>query len=55
MFTRREMLDLVVADGQARGITVRNLLTGAIESYSGDAVLLCTGGYGNAYYLSTNA
>jgi succinate dehydrogenase / fumarate reductase flavoprotein subunit len=55
MFTRREMLDLVTVDGQARGITVRNLLTGDIESYSGDAVLLCTGGYGNAYYLSTNA
>lgn len=55
MFTRREMLDLVVADGKARGITVRNLVTGEIESYAGDAVLLCTGGYGNIYYLSTNA
>ena len=55
MFTRREMLDVVTVDGVARGITVRNLLTGEIESYSTDAVLLCTGGYGNAYYLSTNA
>jgi succinate dehydrogenase / fumarate reductase flavoprotein subunit len=55
LFPRREMLDLVTVDGQARGITVRNLLTGDIESYSADAVLLCTGGYGNAYYLSTNA
>lgn len=55
MFTRREMLDVVTVDGVARGITVRNLLTGDIESYSADAVLLCTGGYGNAYYLSTNA
>jgi succinate dehydrogenase / fumarate reductase flavoprotein subunit len=55
MFTRREMLDVVTVDGVARGITVRNLLTGEIESYSADAVLLCTGGYGNAYYLSTNA
>lgn len=55
MFTRREMLDVVTIDGVARGITVRNLLTGEIESYAADAVLLCTGGYGNAYYLSTNA
>ncbi len=55
LFPRREMLDLVVVDGQARGITVRNLLTGEIESYSADAVLLCTGGYGNVYFLSTNA
>ncbi len=52
---RREMLDLVVVDGQARGIVVRNLLTGEIERYAGDAVILCTGGYGTAYYLSTNA
>ena len=49
------MLDLVVVDGQARGIIVRNLVTGAIERYAGHAVLLCTGGYGTAYYLSTNA
>ncbi|MEM1268892.1 MAG: fumarate reductase/succinate dehydrogenase flavoprotein subunit [Bacteroidota bacterium] len=55
MFTRREMLDLVVVDGQARGIITRNLLTGEMERHAADAVLLCTGGYGNAYYLSTNA
>jgi succinate dehydrogenase / fumarate reductase flavoprotein subunit len=52
---RREMMDLVVKGGRARGITVRNLVTGDIESYSGHAVLLCTGGYANAFYLSTNA
>ncbi|MBX7153035.1 fumarate reductase/succinate dehydrogenase flavoprotein subunit [bacterium] len=55
MFARREMLDLVVIDGKARGIITRNLVTGEIESHVGDAVLLCTGGYGNVYYLSTNA
>ncbi len=55
LYTRREMLDLVVVDGKARGIVVRNLLTGELESYAADAVVLCTGGYGNAYYLSTNA
>ena len=55
LFPRREMLDVVTVDEQARGITVRNLLTGEIESYAADAVLLCTGGYGNVYYLSTNA
>lgn len=55
MFSRREMLDLVLVDGHARGIVTRNLVTGEIERYSGDAVLLCTGGYGNVYYLSTNA
>ena len=55
LYSRREMLDLVVADGMARGIVCRNLLTGELERYSGDAVLLCTGGYGNVYYLSTNA
>lgn len=55
LFTRREMLDLVLVDGEARGIVVRNLTTGDIESYAGDAVLLCTGGYGNVFYLSTNA
>ena len=54
-FANREMLDLVLVDGQARGIVVRNLITGAIERYAGHAVLLCTGGYGTAYYLSTNA
>ena len=55
MFANREMLDLVVIDGRARGIIVRNLLTGAIERYAADAVCLATGGYGTAYYLSTNA
>src|SRR5215217_8241612 len=54
-FANREMLDVVLVNGQARGIVVRNLLTGAIERYAGHAVLLCTGGYGTAYYLSTNA
>jgi succinate dehydrogenase / fumarate reductase flavoprotein subunit len=55
VFPRREMLDLVVVDGLARGIVCRNLVTGQIESYAGHAVLLCTGGYGNAYYLATYA
>jgi succinate dehydrogenase / fumarate reductase flavoprotein subunit len=55
LFPRREMLDLVVADGQARGIITRNLITGELERHEGQAVLLCTGGYGNVYYLSTNA
>lgn len=55
LFPRREMLDLVVVDGVARGIIVRNLITGEFEKYSADCVLLCTGGYGNAFYLSTNA
>jgi succinate dehydrogenase/fumarate reductase flavoprotein subunit len=55
MFNRREMLDVVVIDGKARGIIVRNMVTGAVESYSADAVVLATGGYGNVYYLSTNA
>jgi succinate dehydrogenase / fumarate reductase flavoprotein subunit len=55
LFARREMLDLVIIDGKARGIIVRNLTTGAIEKYAGDAVILATGGYGTVYYLSTNA
>lgn len=55
LYTRREMLDLVTVDGKARGITVRNLITGEIESHAADAVLLCTGGYGNVFFLSTNA
>jgi succinate dehydrogenase / fumarate reductase flavoprotein subunit len=55
VFPGREMLDLVVVNGQARGIVCRNLTTGAIERHAGHAVLLCTGGYGTAYYLSTNA
>lgn len=53
--TRREMLDLVVVDGKARGIVVRNLLTGELESHTADAVILATGGYSNVFYLSTNA
>jgi len=55
MFPRSEMLDLVVIDGRARGIVTRNLVTGKIESHVADAVVLGTGGYGNVYYLSTNA
>jgi succinate dehydrogenase / fumarate reductase flavoprotein subunit len=55
LLSRREMLDLVVIDGKARGIIARNLVTGEIERYAADAVLLCTGGYGNVYFLSTNA
>src|SRR5271170_470903 len=55
MFPRTEMLDLVAIDGRARGIVTRNLVTGQIESHAGDAVVLGTGGYGNVYYLSTNA
>ncbi len=55
MFPRCEMLDLVVIDGRARGIVTRNLVTGKIESHVADAVVLGTGGYGNVYYLSTNA
>ncbi|MEL6936490.1 MAG: fumarate reductase/succinate dehydrogenase flavoprotein subunit [Cyanobacteria bacterium J06607_17] len=54
LFTRREMLDLVVIDGHARGIITRNLITGQLERHRGDAVLLCSGGYGNVFYLSTN-
>ena len=55
MYPRREMLDLVVIDGQARGIIVRNLVTGETERHAADAVVLCTGGYGNVFFLSTNA
>ncbi len=55
MYTRREMLDLVVVDGHARGIIVRNLLTGEIERHAAQAVILATGGYSNVYFLSTNA
>jgi succinate dehydrogenase / fumarate reductase flavoprotein subunit len=55
MHPRREMLDLVVIDGVARGVIVRDLVTGAVERHWGDAVALCTGGYGNVFYLSTNA
>ncbi|MEZ6060325.1 MAG: fumarate reductase/succinate dehydrogenase flavoprotein subunit [Planctomycetaceae bacterium] len=55
LFARREMLELIVVDGVARGIVVRNLTTGQLETHLAHAVVLCTGGYGNAYYLSTNA
>src|SRR5665647_1171744 len=55
MFNRREMMDLVTINGKARGIIVRNLITGELERYAADAVLLWTGGYGNVFYLSTNA
>lgn len=55
MYPRTEMLDVVLVDGKARGIVVRNLVTGKIESHSAHAVLLCTGGYGNVFFLSTNA
>ncbi|MEM7550065.1 MAG: fumarate reductase/succinate dehydrogenase flavoprotein subunit [Bacteroidota bacterium] len=55
MHTRSEMLDVVVVDGQARGIITRDLLTGKIESHSAHAVILATGGYGNVFFLSTNA
>jgi len=55
MFPRREMLDLVVINGQARGIVVRNLINGQIERHEAHAVLLCSGGYGNVFFLSTNA
>ncbi len=55
MFPRTEMLDVVVVDGVARGIVVRNLVTGEISSHSGDAVVLASGGYGNVFFLSTNA
>ena len=55
LFTRRDMLDLVVIDGKARGIIARNLVSGALEKHSADAVVLATGGYGNIFFLSTNA
>ena len=55
MHAREEMLDLVMIDGQAKGIVTRNLETGKVETHAAHAVLLCTGGYGNVFYLSTNA
>ena len=55
MYTRNEMLDVVVVDGKARGIITRNLVTGDVESHSAHAVVLATGGYGNVFFLSTNA
>lgn len=54
-YTRHEMLDLVKIDGEARGIITRDLVTGKVEAHEGHAVLLCTGGYGNVFFLSTNA
>ncbi|MFZ4260992.1 fumarate reductase/succinate dehydrogenase flavoprotein subunit [Sphingobacterium sp. HJSM2_6] len=54
-YTRHEMLDIVKIDGEARGIITRDMVTGKIESHEGHAVLLCTGGYGNVFFLSTNA
>jgi succinate dehydrogenase / fumarate reductase flavoprotein subunit len=55
LFPRRELLELVVVNGQARGIVVRNLINGELERHAADAVVMSTGGYGNIYYLSTNA
>lgn len=55
LYPRSEMMDVVMIDGHARGIVTRNLITGAIETHAAHAVLLCTGGYGNVFYLSTNA
>src|SRR5438105_12754911 len=55
MYARHEMLDIVTIDGKCRGIIVRDLVSGLLERHSGHAVLLCTGGYGNVFYLSTNA
>ncbi len=55
IFARRELLDIVLIDGKARGIVVRNLITGEMEKHAGDAVVLATGGYGNVFFLSTNA
>lgn len=55
MYNRHEMMDVVVVDGKARGIIARNLVTGELERHSAHAVLLCTGGYGNVFFLSTNA
>ncbi len=55
MFPRRELLDLVIVNGQARGIVVRDLISGEIETHAAHAIVLCTGGYGNVFFLSTNA
>ncbi|MFN8370588.1 MAG: fumarate reductase/succinate dehydrogenase flavoprotein subunit [Bacteriovoracaceae bacterium] len=55
LYKRREMLDLVLVNGKARGVVIRNLINGEIETYSADVVILATGGYGNVFYLSTNA
>src|SRR5688500_9499341 len=55
MYSRTEMLDIVIVDGHAKGIVVRDLVTGQVISHAGDAVILATGGYGNVFFLSTNA
>ena len=55
LFPRTEMLDLVLVDGKARGIVARDLTTGKVDTYAAEAVVLATGGYGNVFYLSTNA
>jgi succinate dehydrogenase / fumarate reductase flavoprotein subunit len=55
LYPRTEMMDVVMIDGHARGIVTRNLITGAVETHAAHAVLLCTGGYGNVFFLSTNA
>jgi succinate dehydrogenase / fumarate reductase, flavoprotein subunit len=55
MHTRHEMLELIVVDGRARGVVIRDMVTGGIETHFADAVVLATGGYGNVFYLSTNA
>lgn len=55
MYTRTELMDIVVVDGKCRGIVTRNIITGEIDAHFGHAVVLCTGGYGNVYFLSTNA
>src|SRR5688500_8550978 len=55
MHTRHEMLELIVIDGRARGVVIRDMVTGGIETHFADAVVLATGGYGNVFYLSTNA
>ena len=54
-FRRHEMVELIVVDGRARGIIARDMVTGEIETHLADAVVLCTGGYGNVFFLSTNA
>ncbi|WGT46300.1 fumarate reductase/succinate dehydrogenase flavoprotein subunit [Tessaracoccus lacteus] len=55
MYTRHEMVELIVVDGKARGIVTRNMINGKVETYTADAVVLATGGYGNVFFLSTNA
>ena len=55
MYSRKEMLEIVLVDGKARGVIIRDLVTGEITTHSGDAVIMATGGYGNVFYLSTNA